>query len=105
MHRQILGLEHGDTRKGDHRDGDTLNNQRRNLRIATVAQNSQNKKKQRSKSGMKGVWFDRARGTWRASLETKGKTVYLGHHRTAALAHQAYCDGAQRVFGEFARFA
>lgn len=42
MHRQILGLKKGDKHQGDHRDHNTLNNQRYNLRISTVSQNQMN---------------------------------------------------------------
>ena len=44
MHRQILGLEHGDKRVGDHIHHNTLDNRRNNLRICTNAENLKNRK-------------------------------------------------------------
>lgn len=41
MHRQLLGVT-DPTQYVDHKDGDTLNNQRHNLRITTPAQNCHN---------------------------------------------------------------
>jgi len=59
MHRLILGLEFGDRKQGDHRNGDTLDNRRLNLRVATQAQNSRNTGVQRhNTSGYKGVTWN-----------------------------------------------
>lgn len=44
MNRYILGLEYGDKRQGDHINGNTLDNRKKNLRVATHLQNMMNKK-------------------------------------------------------------
>lgn len=46
MHRQLLGLEHGDKQQIDHINRDTLDNRRSNLRIVTNRENSENRKDQ-----------------------------------------------------------
>lgn len=59
MHRQILGLKCGDLREGDHRNHNTLDNTRSNLRICTHKQNLMNQKPQRwgVSSRFKGVYW------------------------------------------------
>jgi hypothetical protein len=69
MHRLILGLAFGDAREGDHKDGNTLNNRRDNVRIATTSQNRVNKSKQKNNtSGFNGVDYAKNRKKWRARV-------------------------------------
>jgi hypothetical protein len=106
MHRVILGLEFGDKRKGDHRNGDTLDNTDGNLRIATHLQNNVNSRlPSTNTSGFKGVQFYSSRKVrkYRAMIGLHGKTHSLGYHETAQQAHAAYCEAARRLHGEFAR--
>lgn len=103
MHREILGLKYRDKRQGDHKNGNTLDNQRHNLRIATRSQNKQNSKKYRNnKSGFKGVSFHRRIGKWMAAIQVNGKPHYLGYHPTPEAAHAAYCAAAKELHGDFA---
>src|SRR3990167_622 len=66
MHRLILKLEKGDKKIVDHRDGNGLNNQRTNLRLASTFQSMANRGiRKDSKSGFKGVSLI-ANGKWQA---------------------------------------
>lgn len=47
MHRFLLGLKPGDKRVGDHINGDTLDNRRKNLRACTASEHSINTKQRR----------------------------------------------------------
>lgn len=108
MHRLILGLEKGDQRKGDHRDNlNTLDNRRKNLRIATNAQNTMNcRRKSNNHSGLKGVIpTGEKKNPWRADIRVDGRLLYLGRFPTKERAHAAYCEAALKYFGEFARVA
>lgn len=106
MHRAILGLVKGDGLKGDHQSGITLDNCRINLRVATSQQNIRNSRQRcTNKSGFKGVHWSAGANKWRAGITVDGKTIHLGYHFSAELAHQAYCDAAAIHFGEFARAA
>ena len=105
MHREILGLDPGDPRQGDHADsGQTLDNRRKNLRVSTAEQNQHNRRRNRNnKTGYKGVSIFR-KGQWRADIRVNGKTLFLGLHATPELAYEAYCEAAVKYRGEFARF-
>ena len=84
----------------DHIDGDKLNNQRINLRIATRRQNAMNARLSKTNtSGYKGV--TKETNGWKAQICVDGKMAYLGHFRTPEEAHQAYCKAAEKYFGEF----
>ncbi len=106
MHRQILGLEIGDKRQGDHiHSGETLDNRRSNLRIATGFQNQHNRRKRRDNScGFKGVTpsGNGNKHPWKAEIVAHGEYHYLGCHDTPEEAHAAYCEAAKRLHGEFA---
>lgn len=104
MHRDILGLSKGDGLKGDHKDGNTLNNQRANLRRATHAQNMRNRKLQNNNTtGFKGVYFRPKQLNFIARLKHDGKDKYLGSFGDEVTAAQAYDVAARANYGEFAR--
>ncbi len=89
----------------DHRNGNGLDNRRFNLREATHAQNMRNQKLNRNnKSGFKGVSYKRSHRKWRACISMHGKTIELGYHDTPEIAYTAYCAGATKYHGEFARY-
>jgi hypothetical protein len=89
----------------DHRDGDRDNNRINNLREANASLNGANKGiPANNTSGAKGV-RKRANNRWRASLEHHGKFISLGTYGSMEEASAAYFEGAQKIFGEFARVA
>lgn len=93
MHRQILGLEHGDPRQADHLSFDTLDNRRANLRIATPAANKRRVPGRGGSSQFVGVTYDKQRGKWRAQIQIDGKVLNLGRYATeveAAAARDAW---------------
>jgi hypothetical protein len=89
----------------DHIDGDGLNNQRSNLRLATHTENLRNQRIRRDNtSGFKGVSWSKASGKWVAQIRMTGKIKYLGSFTTPEEAYAAYCAAALELHGEFARF-
>jgi hypothetical protein len=88
----------------DHINGDRSDNRARNLREATAAENAHNAKTSaNSKSGAKGVYFDKHAKRWRARVAHKRRYYYCGSHDTAAQAQEAVCRKRAELHGEFAR--
>jgi hypothetical protein len=99
LSRQILGLTHADAVIVDHRNHDTLDNRRSNLRKCDRLRNNLNRRPQ-SKSGYKGVTAVGKK--WYASIMLDHKTRRLGIHTTPEDAAHAYDKAAREMFGEFA---
>lgn len=90
----------------DHRNGIRSDNRWDNFRLADNQQNQANKKRHRNNSsGFKGVFWNKQRGRWAAKINPNRRQVHLGFFDDPAVAHAAYCQAAQRYFGEFARAA
>jgi hypothetical protein len=101
MHRLIMRLSRGDGRQVDHRNCNGLDNRKCNLRIATSAENNQNKSlRVNNKSGFKGVLEQKNR--WRAAIMANGHRIFIGSFETPEAAHAAYCRAAEIHHGEFA---
>lgn len=106
MHRFLLGLKKGEPLIGEHKNGNSLDNRRSNLRRATQQKNTFNRKlNKNSSSGFKGVKRDARRNKWHARIQAGMKRRSLGYFDTPQEAYAAYCEAAKRYHGEFARFA
>ncbi len=104
MHRQILGLEKGDRRHGDHANCDTLDNRRENLRIATRSQNFPNTKlRSTNTSGFKNVYWNKKLQKYTAAYHREGRLIHVGVFPTAESAFEAVSSVIAEVRGEFAR--
>jgi len=82
MHRWIMNPH--PKKVIDHINHNTLDNRRENLRELTHAENLQNHRgaSKNSKSGVRGVYWDRSRGMWMAQYKLNGKPVNLGRFKT-----------------------
>ena len=99
MHREIIS---SDTCV-DHIDGNGLNNQRHNLRVATYQQNNTNRRKQDGfTSKYKGVAWCKRENKWRAYIKINGKFKSLGYFDNEIIAAKKYNQIAQELFGEYA---
>jgi hypothetical protein len=79
MHREILGLKHGDPMIGDHINRDRLDNRRENLRAITRSANSQNvSKHKRNAHKYRGVAPEQSTGLWFAQLRVNGQKIIVG---------------------------
>ena len=102
MHRLLPGLK--DKRiLGDHKDGNTLNNQRENLRACTSRQNNCNRKSSKNSiSKYLGVSWDSEKIRWVSHIKVNGKNKKLGRFRTELEAAIIYNIAARKYHGEFA---
>lgn len=104
MHREILGLEKGNKRQGDHEDHDTLNNTGGNLRLSSASSNMHNRfKSANNKTGYKGVLKIKNRNLWVAKTSLYGKPIIIGYFPTPEDAARAYDKFAIAHHGKFAR--
>lgn len=76
----------------DHIDGNHLNNQLSNLRLASTAENMQNRRRcgRNSASGYLGVSFHRRCRKWQATIRLNNVQNYLGIYDTPEEAYAVY---------------
>lgn len=99
MHRELTGENSEET---DHRNHDTLDNRRSNLRPCTRSQNQANRLAQRSNtSGFKGVSWASQNKKWQAQTSVKGSHVHLGHYDTKEEAYEVYRAYRKSIHPEF----
>lgn len=102
LHRDILMVGPNDSIV-DHANGDTLDNRRVNLRLATSAQNAYNRRPVANcSSRFKGVRWVAERDKWRAEIHPNGTYKHLGYFTCERAAANAYNCEALRQYGKFA---
>lgn len=101
MHRVILGCSQ--KKEGDHKNRNTLDMRKRNLRKCTRSQGQRNRGLQSNNtSGFRGVSWLRDRHLWEAKIRMPGKHIHLGKFLSAKEAAHAYDKAAKKYHGEFA---
>lgn len=87
----------------DHKNRNSLDCRRRNLRPATHSQNGANRGKPRGSysSRFKGVCWDSFCGRWKASLTVGTRHTHLGRFDNEVAAARAYNRAAQETWAGF----
>lgn len=102
MHRYILELSNGDGSIVDHKNGNTLDNRRANLRVCTKRDNARNcKQPYNSKALHKGIRIT-PNGKYEARIMVDRETISLGRYRTLDEAIDARTQAEVRYYGEYA---
>lgn len=100
MHQMLLILPIGF--QVDHEDGNSLNNQRYNLRKSTHSQNGANRKVKETKECRYLGVHKRSNGNYQALSRKNYKRYSAGTFKTQEAAALAYNSLAVRLHGEFA---
>jgi hypothetical protein len=84
----------------DHINGDPLDNRRDNIRLATVSQNLHNRGPQsNSRTGVKGVSYNKQVRKYSAEIHVNGKKHWLGHFRSLENARAAVAKAGTELVG------
>lgn len=87
----------------DHKNRDTLDCRKENLRLANKSQNGGNAAKTRGSSRYKGVCWDNNKKAWRSYITVEGVRYELGYLQDEVEAARCYDCEARKRFREFAR--
>lgn len=104
LHRFIINAPKGF--QVDHKDGNTLNTRKENLRICTALENGKNRSLcVKNKSGVKGVrWSDKIiTPKWHAYIKNNDKFHSLGYYDKFEDAVEARRQGEIKYQGEYSR--
>ena len=88
QHRLVMGAKHGELI--DHINGDTADNRRENLRIASKSLNALNTQKTKGAIPYRGVIFNKKNNKYQAVITIMHKKQHLGFFSSADAASDAY---------------
>ena len=98
MHRDIISVRYDMV--VDHINHNGLDNRKVNLRPATIAQNSWNRRRKNSR--FIGVSWNKQMKKWRVLVGRGGKREHIGYFEDKVKAARAYDEAAKKYHGEFA---
>ncbi len=102
MHRVVMNISDSGM-MADHKNHDTLNNCKLNLRIATSSQNCANRRRHISRaSKYLGVCWHKQKNKWCAMIQKDYKNIHIGYFSDEIEAARARDKKAIELFGEFA---
>lgn len=105
VHRVLWVMRNGEIPEGmwvDHIDGNTLNNQPGNLRLARPCDNNRNRRMNRNNtSGYKDVTWNKKSRKWQVQICNGNGQTYFGSFDKVEDAGKAAARGRELLHGEF----
>lgn len=82
----------------DHKNHNTLDCRRENIRECTIAQNNQNRPgpNRITTSGVRNVSWDRTASCWRVRLKVAGRSIHIGCHPDIEIASRMAAEARQK---------
>jgi len=104
MSKVILDVPRGRKVFVDHKNHNTLDNRKENLRITDFPENMQNRKSKNSNntSGYRNVSWDKSYEQWKVQLQVNGKNTCLGYFDDVNKAGEFAKIKREELYGEFA---
>jgi hypothetical protein len=103
MHKQLLGEDIPSGTLRDHRNRNSLDNRRENLRVVTPSVNTHNSIPMRNnQSGYRGVCWHKKTRKWSAYIKIGGKQYYGGEFVSISEAVMARDELAKSYYGDSA---
>lgn len=103
LHRLLTGLLDDKEYVVDHRNHNTVDNQKENLRVCTHQENIMNSKiSKNNTSGVVGVIWNSNINKWGARIMVNYKTINIGYYENFEDAVIARRQAEEKYFGEFA---
>lgn len=103
LHQFLMGEQPFENAIIDHKNGNSLDNRKSNLRWITQQQNNHNTSSRKSTSKYKGVRWHENLNKWSAFISKRGKYFHLGMYEKEEDAAKAYNERAKCFFGEFCK--
>lgn len=86
----------------DHKNLDTTDNTRKNLRISTQTENMRNRSLfVNNEAGVRGVRLDKRSNTYQARITVNGTQIYLGESKDIKEAERLRLEAEKKYFGQF----
>lgn len=97
MHRYILNINGNEI--VDHKNGNTLDNRKANIRLCTLTENARNRKIV-NKYGCSGIKETKS-GNFYTRITVNGKEIYLGTYKTLDEAIAARTQAESKYYGDY----
>lgn len=102
IHREILELN-DDSKVVIHKNGDPLDNRKRNLMVIDRGRQTYSRKKNSNAKSYKGTFYNKKNNSYVATISKDGVKYNLGSFATAEEAAMVYDKAAQELYGELAK--